>query len=1202
VRRSHENRDLAELVSRETGAPAPEVNEVRVTRPARDLFGVSLSGGGIRSATFNLGVLQALQRLGLLDRLDYLSTVSGGGYVGSFWTAWRTRRAKAGPAEAPVVGDGHVPTGDGHAPTGDGAAARAGGGNGPDPRVPAEEARRRDSAFPQGEGSRGRPEPDPIRHLRDFGNFLAPHLGILKWDTGRMLVSLLSSMVPSLLAALSVIALAMLTWCLAAFGVFGLGASGSTAVFVAMTVAVLVVSELVWVRRDEERDPWSYAEASAWATAAGALLWFFLHRGLWAEGGRLYLEGQRLPVAPGAGALAELGQLLLPVAAWAGVALAFSMRRWLGSRSVTAHDARVARASFDRVHARVMLVAAVWSVAAVMWWAGAVAWGLVEDALAAGAGLGGATALVVLAFSRVQKRLGAGPGRGFGTGIGARLRPLLPRVLAYLAIALMVVATVVAIVAFDRSDSALNAPVAAGLAAAAVLLSAAWRLNPNEIGLHTFYRARIARAYLGASNPDADPPDIPRTEERAGDDLPLNGVAARQPCHLICCAANDLASPELGNLGRGARSAVLSPFGLSVGEESRLWPARAAEADRTPDAAGRAAPLEAPATTGAQPGRREVPTLSEAVTASAAAFNPLMGDKSKEFGPAVTFLMAAFNLRLGLWLPGVRPAPLPRPLGWLEGKLIGLPFLKEMFGMAKARGRHVHLSDGGHFENMALYELVRRHCRFIIAADCGMDPDVGFDDVGNLVRRVRADFGVDIRIDLSPLRPGPDGVSRQPMVAGDIHYPEGDTGILLLIKPTITGNEPADVAQYRTRNAVFPHESTVDQFYDEAQWEAYRRLGEHVGQSAFETLAADLDPIEEDYTSRLFARARREWQPVPEGFEERIPMVADRLATLDDLLREPGAESILRDVVRELDDVGAAPVNWAASQEVEARSLHIFRRALLVMEEIYTRENLEERFAHPLYLGVMNYFARWTSAPLFRMWWPVLRTLHPRPFTRFVERRLGVSTGAGPRERVEGRVGAPESEVDGLARWAWAAENPGSGRFLASGQQVVPFWMTLRLGDRERSIQAAQVLAFPVDSTLAWDSRDFYVPPGFWGAGIGESFLRSLCRAGYDGLYVRIGIDPAGGAPAKRARANEIQLYRSAGFLETPLERVPEAVERAVPGRDEPSGNGSESPDLLRATWMSFRRPGAPPVPLRVVTEPTPQAATGAADAAEPSA
>ena len=92
---------------------------------------------------------------------------------------------------------------------------------------------------------------------------------------------------------------------------------------------------------------------------------------------------------------------------------------------------------------------------------------------------------------------------------------------------------------------------------------------------------------------------------------------------------------------------------------------------------------------------------------------------------------------------------------------------------------YVHLSDGGHFENLGLYELIRRHCSYIIVSDCGTDPDVAFDDFGNALRRIREDFLVDIDIDLDPLRPDKDGLSKQHLVVGRIKYGQFDDGILL---------------------------------------------------------------------------------------------------------------------------------------------------------------------------------------------------------------------------------------------------------------------------------------------------------------------------------------------------------------------------------------------------------------------------------------
>jgi hypothetical protein len=817
-------------------------------------------------------------------------------------------------------------------------------------------------------------------------------------------------------------------------------------------------------------------------------------------------------------------------------------------------------------------------------------------------GLVGSTGLVVWLFSLIQKRLSSEAKGSLGTGLLARLKPMLPQIVAYLAVVLMVVSTVALIVAFNLSDFTYSPPLTMAIASALVIVLSLFLFNPNEIGLHTFYRARLARAYLGASN--LDPSARRKTEERKDDDIRLGEIDPRAPFHLICCAANDLASRELGSLHRGACSAVLSRVGLTVANNCRFW------RDELP-----------------------APSLSAAVTASAAAFNPLMGGMSKKLGPAVTFLMAAFNLRLGLWLPGVSRT---EPITKLEQRLIGLPFFKEMFGLATADGRHVHLSDGGHFENMALYELIRRHCRFIIASDCGADPDVGFNDFGNVVRRVRADFGVDIQIDLSPLRPDAKGMSRQAVVAGDIHYPEGDTGILLLFKPSTTGNEPADVAQYQTRNHAFPHESTGDQFYDEAQWEAYRRLGEHVAHAAFRHIITDLEATAGNYVRQVFLRARREGQAVPEGFGDRLSHFADRIAQIDALLRQPECATLLREVYKEIDDLdrdrlmdadvgsveayimdeaadgensdGERPVgddaddvdpddaDSGADRPLEqpqrlpdpkdlAPSLHLIRRALLLLQEVYTRENLEENHNHPLYLGLMNYFARWTSAPLFRLWWPLLKTMYPQPFTRFVERQYGVRAGARRGESVTGSIGRLSTDVRGFAMSCWKQAHP---EVLREGQSILPFMMQLQYRTYRYEVQAAQVVVSGVGSDLVWDADDFFVPPGLWGIGIGEHFLRQMrtrqaiatgdAAARVERLFVRIKIDPAGGSAAKKAAANEIQLYRSAGFEPIASRDVPNEVSESLHSFDqERLTSGAETARSSAGTteeWMTSGRVG----------------------------
>jgi predicted acylesterase/phospholipase RssA len=144
---------LNELFAREREAFGPGED---------DLCGLALSGGGIRSATFNLGLLQGLARQGLLRGFHYLSTVSGGGYVGAFWSAWRSRPANRG------------------------------------------------KVFPWRESGGGRAVPDEIGHLRRFSNFLRPRLNLFSFETGRIVASVVAALVPSLLAALAAVVLVVL--------------------------------------------------------------------------------------------------------------------------------------------------------------------------------------------------------------------------------------------------------------------------------------------------------------------------------------------------------------------------------------------------------------------------------------------------------------------------------------------------------------------------------------------------------------------------------------------------------------------------------------------------------------------------------------------------------------------------------------------------------------------------------------------------------------------------------------------------------------------------------------------------------------------------------------------------------------------------------------------------------------------------------
>jgi hypothetical protein len=127
--------------------------------------------------------------------------------------------------------------------------------------------------------------------------------------------------------------------------------------------------------------------------------------------------------------------------------------------------------------------------------------------------------------------------------------------------------------------------------------------------------------------------------------------------------------------------------------------------------------------------------------------------------------------------------------------------------------RH-YLSDGGHFDNMELYELVRRRCRYIVICDSEDDGALNFEGIGMAIRKARIDFGVDVALDLRSLQRIKDSAySASPCVVGTVTYPEDpdSPGTVVYIKSSLTGDEPADVLNYKNQHPVFPHDSTTNQ-------------------------------------------------------------------------------------------------------------------------------------------------------------------------------------------------------------------------------------------------------------------------------------------------------------------------------------------------------------------------------------------------------
>ncbi len=228
-------------------------------------------------------------------------------------------------------------------------------------------------------------------------------------------------------------------------------------------------------------------------------------------------------------------------------------------------------------------------------------------------------------------------------------------------------------------------------------------------------------------------------------------------------------------------------------------------------------------------------SLGTAVTISGAAASPNQGYHSS---PAMAFLLTLLNVRLGSWLgnpgtAGKNSYDLAHPKSNLH------PLALELTGMSNDQSSLVYLSDGGHFENLGIYEMVLRRCRYIVVSDGGCDPKFTFEDLGNAIRKIRTDLGVPIDIKQMFMFPRtPDSAFPQGryVATAAIRYSAIDgnktekDGTLVYLKAGLYSETyfPKDVYNYATESADFPHETTADQFFSESQFESYRALGRHV--------------------------------------------------------------------------------------------------------------------------------------------------------------------------------------------------------------------------------------------------------------------------------------------------------------------------------------------------------------------------------------
>lgn len=332
---------------------------------------------------------------------------------------------------------------------------------------------------------------------------------------------------------------------------------------------------------------------------------------------------------------------------------------------------------------------------------------------------------------------------------------------------------------------------------AAVVVSAwlSFMLNLNFTGLHRHYRRRLGETFI--IQPKGE--DDVETVTRQLSDLARSG---RGPYPILNAALNVPRSRLPAMRGRLTDFFSFTPdfCGSPI---TGYWATRRIEAAN--------------------------PTLDLAVAMaiSGAAVSPRMGLQDR---PGLGFWLSLMNVRLGYWLRKPPKAEQPQSR-WRPPALRYL--LKELVGAIDEKSTFINLSDGGHIENLGIYELLRRRCKLIVAVDGEQDPRMTFHAVANLQRLAAIDLGVQIDMDLDDLRLDDRGFSRSHFQFCRIRYGNGEIGYMIYLKLSLTGNEGEFLRRFRLDEPAFPHHPTADQNFTEARFEAYRSLGQHVGERLF---------------------------------------------------------------------------------------------------------------------------------------------------------------------------------------------------------------------------------------------------------------------------------------------------------------------------------------------------------------------------------
>ncbi len=1092
----------------------------------RQLVGLAFSGGGIRSATFNLGVLQALAHVGLLRAFHYLSTVSGGGYIGSWLVGWIHReQIDAVERELPREVEGQT------------------------------EARRR----------RRHRRGSPITFLRQFSNYLTPKTGALSVDTWTAVATYVRNLVLNLtIVVLFLSVLLLLPRLLVAVDLpQSLGYHLFTFAGFLLLMAIAVVAQNYDSGRAVEGRHLTSTPAVLWFAAAPLFL-----AGVLASYGLSWLTRE------GTGSVGELSASIpgeTEIWRWMAFAaltyfsfwlvalvVAFLRRRdrsqettnwlWVLVPALVA-GAGGGAALFGLFRGFVgttgssvvaLIRQTIWgppAVTLIFILTAVIHIGLMgrqfkEEHREWWSRLGGWLCILILAWAGLLVVVFYGPGllRWLGTtlkgtavvgwllstaaGIWAGRSPatggrgskrwveLVALVAPYVFVAGLVAALGVGIhkihanVTGHSAERPASSEVSAwpsfeggeepreaegyleaisaeldvagrsidrdwrGLAGTVFLLllvtvPLSLRVDINEFSMHLFYRNRLIRPYLGASRTRHP---IPFTGFDPDDDFPLHdiyptlpggggGSPYRGPLPILNTTVNLAAGEQLAWQERKANSFFFTPLhygfdpGRFRGKEGRDERGEEARGERGEEGRGFRHIHRANKGKGI--------TLGTAMAISGAAVNPNMGFHSS---PALSFLLTVFNARLGWWMRN--PA---KRRGWDgRGPGFGLTaLLSELTGTMGSESKFVNLADGGFFDNLGIYELVRRRCRFILACDAEADPHLEFAALGRAIRRCRSDFGIDIEIDVDPIRKdAATGFSRWHCAVGAIHYAEVDEnapkGTLVYLKASLTGDEPEDLQNYQRRFPDFPHESTADQWFGESQFESYRELGYHETVELFSaagveprrrggedkepsrlrSLAREM-PREERNIETVFVELRQAWYPPSQRVEAAFTRHTKMLDEIFERLRGENELDFLDDemyveieqwkrgrpVVPEKEGESAPEpaekkTRKKLTDEQRRQGFYLCNSMIQLMENVYLDLDLEREWRHPDNRGWMNLFLHWSWSRTFRQTWSISASTYGARFQTFCQRRLGLEIGMVWAERLE----VPEAPLE--AGWA----------------------------------------------------------------------------------------------------------------------------------------------------------------------------------------